>query len=328
MTKVINNEASQAEKLANSKEVRSLDRWIKHGGNAEYRSGLTELTDGATMVPEDVVSTAMDLSKNWFNLRKYVDVIPVKTGQGSLPVLSPDAVAHTKRELEEYPDLNAEDQIQTVPFTISTYAGRLSISNELLQDSTVNLIPLLSRDLGVIMTNTTNKAIADKMAEIPAQKITSLDDLINAIETLEPRFQTNIFMDQKSYAKVRTFKDKNGDYLLDGTNNTILGIPVVVLPNYTGVKGVFVGDLSVAMTLFDRMETSLQYQRNGLYGTALCALMRFDVELNQTGSHLDPKTKKPIPEVPYLIHLTFDDDTSNGSSNGGSNSSNSGKSSK
>lgn len=325
MTKVINNTIKNKKKrmanyLVNNEEVRSLNKWIHNKG--EYRDGLTEY-DGGVKIPYELLNTAEDLSSNKFKLRNYVSTIPVNTGRGSMMVLDPTATAKNKDQLAKYPDMDSD--LHNVEFNIQTMGGRLAISNEMIEDSQSNLLPLLTRQIGTIENNTINKAIMDKVSSLPTDVIHSLDDLVGVLSDIDPRFQQYIFCGQTAYGQLRTLKDTTGRYLLND-NNTFMGLQVIVVPNYAmnDPHDLFIGSLQDSTALFDRLETTLQYNQNSIFGTALCAIMRFDVELTYPDAlrHLElslPADKKN----PSNIHINGggSNNGSNGSKNGGSNGS-------
>lgn len=281
MTKVVNNYAekrNQAEKLVNDKEVRSLAKWVRTHG--EYRSGLTTTTDNGTLVPDQILNTVETLTPE-FNLKPYTNVVPVRSAKGDYPVMDPEATAHTKAELAKYPDV--DNDINTVPFKIQTYAGRIQLSNELLEDEAIPLTPELSKQLAIIMTNTQNALIMDKMKNANAINVSSADDLINNIDNLDPRFLSNVFITQKALGKVMTLKDKNDDYIFRmnaSGNNTLLGLPCVTIPAYLdNTASIYVGNLKYYINYFDRLQTTLTWNNNNVFGQSLAAVLRGDTEV-------------------------------------------------
>ncbi|TPR12143.1 phage major capsid protein [Apilactobacillus timberlakei] len=259
----------QTVKTKQPKETRDFVNYIKSRG--ENRDGLTT-TNMGSLVPDSIMSEIKDFNAGKLDLKSRVDVRPVSTGSGALPLVDSTAVAHSKEELAENPDL--DNDVKTVDFKTTTYAGQIALSSELIQDSSdVNIKNAIIKDMAVIAQNTYNDKIVNVANSQPTTTIASLDDLMSAILTLDPRFKKEILMDTNMYAFVRTLKDNTGNYIIK--DDSILGLPITVT---NLVQGAVIGDLNSAIVLFDRENTSINWQKFDSFSEGLALIMRLDVK--------------------------------------------------
>lgn len=268
-----NNEMETPEmkqvKTNQPKETRDFVNYIKTRG--EQRDGLTT-TNMGSLVPDSIMSEIKDFNAGKLDLKSRVDVRPVSTGSGALPLVDSTAVAHSKEELAENPAL--DNDVKTVDFKTTTYAGQIALSSELIQDSSdVNIKNAIIKDMATIAQNTYNDKIVNVANAQPTTTIASLDDLMSAILTLDPRFKKEILMDTNMYAFVRTLKDNTGNYIIK--DDSILGLPITVT---NLVKGAVIGDLNSAIVLFDRENTSINWQKFDSFSEGLALIMRLDVK--------------------------------------------------
>ena len=86
-----------------STEYRGFMQYLKSKG--QVRDGVKSV-DADVIIPKDIVTQPVTLPETVVDLKQFTNVTPVKTAQGSYPVLeSATEVMHTVEELEKNPEL-------------------------------------------------------------------------------------------------------------------------------------------------------------------------------------------------------------------------------
>lgn len=268
------------------KEVRNFEEYIKSHG--EKRDLATTDANGKAIVPQQLVTPLFTPAKGDYNLAQYVTIKKVTSAQGTYPVATnSNAILQTKAENAQVAE--ADVNIKSVPFNTPQRMGRVLVSNELLNDNSVDLASEVQDQLGDLIQNTTNKLIMDVVNTATVQKVASLDDIKNAKNKLNPWLKNKIvLLNTDSFAHLDVLKDNEGKYLIqpnvqDGFAGTLFGIPVVVLDNTllptpsTGLP-IIIGDLSEAVVLFERQQVSATYQQFDSWSTGILAGVREDAK--------------------------------------------------
>lgn len=284
MEKTIIKPETQEDKA--QKEIRNFEEYIKSHG--EKRDLATTDANGKAIVPQQLVTPLFTPAKGDYNLAQYVTVKKVTSSQGTYPVATnSNAILQTKAENAQVGE--ADVNIKSVPFNTPERMGRVLVSNELLNDNSVDLASEVQDQLGDLVQNTTNKLIMDVVNTATVQTVTSLDDIKNAKNKLNPWLKNKIvILNTDSFAYLDTLKDNENKYLIqpnvqDGFAGTLFGISVIVLDNTllptpsTGLP-IIIGDLSEAVALFEREEVSATYQQFDSWSTGILAGVREDAE--------------------------------------------------
>lgn len=268
------------------KEIRNFEEYIKSHG--ERRDLATTDANGKAIVPQQLVTPLFTPAKGDYNLAQYVTVKKVTSGQGTYPVATnSNAILQTKAENAQVAE--ADVNIKSVPFNTPERMGRVLVSNELLNDNSVDLASEVQDQLGDLVQNTTNKLIMDVVNTAPVQKVASLDDIKNAKNKLNPWLKNKIvLLNTDSFAHLDTLKDNEGKYLIqpnvqDGFAGTLFGIPVIILdktllPTPSTGLPIIIGDLSEAVVLFERQQVSATYQQFDSWSTGILAGVREDAK--------------------------------------------------
>lgn len=255
------------------------------GGVDVKREGM-KLTDGALIVPKDIVTLAKDTPEATYNLADYVNVISVNTNAGQYPVMTnTDTVMSTVNELAKNPEL-AKPQFKNVDYAVKTYRGALQYSQEILDDAT-QLEMLLSKHVNRIRLNTTNKIIGDVLKDATPKDATGVDGLKDILNIeLDPAYSNRVIIASQSfYNMLDKFKDETGRYLLQPditkkSDGFVLNIPIHVVSdkligNAKEAKA-FIGDASQFCTLFVRNVFTAKWVDNDIYGQNLQIGTRLD----------------------------------------------------
>ena len=268
-----------------STEYRGFMQYLKSKG--QVRDGVKSV-DADVIIPKDIVTQPVTLPETVVDLKQFANVTPVKTVQGSDPVLeSATEVMHTVEELEKNPEL-AKPKFKQVDYKVATYRGAVAVSQESLDDSDADLAKIIAENNARQQLNTTNKAIADVMKTFTAKEISSLDGIKEIINVdLDPAYNLTLVVTQSFYQELDTLKDKNGQYLLKQditapSGQALFGRPIaIVRDELLGAKGdkkAFVGDIKHAILFADRVQSSVKWVDNDVYGQVLAIATRFDVK--------------------------------------------------
>lgn len=268
-------------------EKRSFENYIRSEG--EQRDGLT--TDGnQPIIPSEVVTPIFEYKQNKANLGQFTTVKTVSTGSGVYPIsTNSNAILATKKELDEIGDVDAG--ITGVEFKVSTRAGKIYLSQEIVDDSEVPIVSEVQSQLQKLVNNTDNTNIVALLKKATKTAITGVDEIKKAFNVdLDPALNKMIITNQGGYNYLDTLKDSEGRYMLQTdptspTGSALLGAPVVIVPSSLlpdetdGSFPLFVGDLSQYVALFKRNQVTTNWQQFDSYSQGLAVVVRNDYEV-------------------------------------------------
>lgn len=301
----------------NDTEVKIENEFIKNfqgmiKGDPKVMNLITSSTDesgnaiGLT-IPQDIQTAINTLVRQYDNLQQYVKRETVSTQTGSrvfekwsdvTPLIDLDDETTTIGD-------NDDPKLTLIKYAIHRFGGITTVTNSLLKDSADNLMAWLTQWIAKKVVDTRNKKIVTVMNNAPKKPtLAKFDDIINMINTsVDPAIKSTSFLltNTSGCNELCKVKDAMGNYLLqpDPTQPdrmTVRGKRVVMisdkwLPN-TGtaaapVYPLYYGDLSQAVTLFDRENMSLLTTNIGggafeTDQTKIRVIDRFDVEPTDT----------------------------------------------
>lgn len=279
------NEETKAQK-----EVRSFEDYIKSHG--EQRSGLK--TDGAqAVIPSEVVTPVFEGANAKQNLAQMATVKQVSTGSGKYPISIPDPTKFlaTKEELATIPDVDAS--VNDVPFEAKTYAGKIYLSNELVDDSAIDVKQEVQSQLQQLVLNTDNHNVISLLQTLTSENAANVDGLKKIKNTeIDPAVLGSVgsvvITNQDGYNYIDTLKDNEGRYLLTEdvtaqSGKALFGLPVVVvsnavLPDVSGQFPVFIGNLPQTIAVFRRQNIVTNWEQFDSYSQGLAVIYRGDYE--------------------------------------------------
>lgn len=271
-------------------ETRSFETYIKSRG--EIRSGLT--TAGAqAVIPSEVVTPVFEGANAKQNLAQMATVKKVSTGSGKYPISIPDPTKFlaTKEELATIQDVNAS--VKDVAFTAKTFAGKIFLSNELIDDSAIDIKSEVQSQLQQLVLNTDNHNVISLLQTLVSKKAANVDDLKKIKNTaIDPAVLGSngsmVITNQDGYNYLDTLKDSQGRYLLSEdvtaqSGKTLFGLPVVVvsnavLPDVTSQFPVFIGNLPQAVAVFRRANITTNWEQFDSYSQGLAVIYRGDYQ--------------------------------------------------
>lgn len=301
----------------NKKEVETKDKFVKDfvnmvrnpmafmntvSSNADNGTNGNDSAAGLT-IPQDIRTTINTLVRQYDSLQQYVRVENVTTSNGSRVYEKWTDVTPLKLMDTEDGTISDLDnpRLTIIKYLIKRYAGIITATNTLLKDTAENILAWLSSWIAKKVVVTRNNAIIGLMGAVPKKStIANFDDVITMINTaVDPAIiaTSKLYTNQSGLNKLALVKTAEGKYLLepDPTQpNTyiIKGKQVVViadrwLPNGGTASAplypLYYGDISQAITLFDRENMSLLPTNIGAGAfetdtTKIRVIDRFDVQ--------------------------------------------------
>ncbi|MCG0622289.1 phage major capsid protein [Lactiplantibacillus plantarum] len=272
---------------AQNGETRSFDNYVRSQG--ETRDGLS--TDGnGVLIPSEIITPIFQSKKGTNRLSDYATVKQVSVGQGSYPIAGndPSKVLATKAENAQIGDVDPE--VTGVEFKTQTRAGRVYLSQELVDDNAINFSVEIQAQMAKLVDNTDNAQIVSKLKSLTPVVVKDVDGIKQAKNTkLDPSLQPVVVVNQSAFNWLDTQKDSEGRYLMSEdiqapTGRSLFGLPVVelsdaVLPNVAaGQFSMFIGDLAETIAVFRRNQVTTKWQQFDSYSQGLAIMLRNDYE--------------------------------------------------
>lgn len=269
-------------------EIRAYEDYIRSRG--EERDGITTV-NAAAVVPTEVIGEVFDLKRSNYNLAQYATVKTVSNGQGQYPVATnQQATLATKEELAEITDVDA-DMFTQVDYKVETRAGKIALSNELVEDSEVPIIQEVKDQLAKLVENTDNKHIMDLLKTFTKKSIGTLDELKQVTNVvLDPVLDKTVILNQSSYNHLDTLKDSDGRYILQPdvtaqSGKSLFGMPVVIVSDKlmanpkAGTFPIIIGDIAQSVFVARRNQVTTQWEKFDYYSQGLAVIVRNDYKV-------------------------------------------------
>lgn len=270
--------------------------------NTDNGSDGNDSAAGLT-IPQDIRTAINTLVRQYDSLQQYVRVENVTTSNGSRVYEKWTDVTPLKvmdAEDGKIPDLD-NPRLTIIKYLIKRYAGIITATNTLLKDTAENILAWLSSWIAKKVVVTRNQAIIALMGAVPKKAtIANFDDVITMINTsVDPAIiaTSSLLTNQSGLNKLALVKTAEGKYLLEPdptkpNSYLVKGKQVIVvadrwLPNggttNAPVYPLYYGDMSQAITLFDRENMSLLPTNIGAGAfetdtTKIRVIDRFDVK--------------------------------------------------
>lgn len=309
---IVNMNSENKEPL-NKKEKNLKDEFVENfkamvKGDPKILNLVTSSTDesgnaiGLT-IPQDIQTAINQLVRQYDSLEQYVNKVSVSTQTGSRVYekwSDVTALADLDDDTATIGD-NDDPKLTLVKYTIHRYAGITTATNSLLKDTADNILAWLSQWIAKKVVVTRNAKIIAAMNAAPKKPtLAKFDDIIDLINTsVDPAIKSTSFLltNVSGCNALCKVKDAMGRYLLQPDPQQpdqmlVKGKRVVMISDKwlpsTGtaaapVYPLYYGDLSQAVTLFDRENASLLSTNIGGGAfekdqTKIRVIDRFDVE--------------------------------------------------
>lgn len=269
-------------------ELRSFEQYVRTHG--ETRDGLK--TDGAQAVlPQEVVTPIFEGANAKQNLAEMATVKNVSTGSGKYPISisDPTKFLATKEELATIPDVDVS--VNDVPFEAKSFAGKIFLSNELIDDSAIDIKAEVQAQLQQLVLNTDNHNVISLLQTLTSENAADIDGLKRIKNTeIDPAVLGSVgsvvITNQDGYNYLDTLKDSQGRYLLTEdvtaqSGKALFGLPVVVasnvvLPDVSGQFPVFIGNLPQTIAVFRRNNIATNWEQFDSFSQGLAVIYRGD----------------------------------------------------
>ena len=183
---------------------------------------------------------------------------------------------------------------EDVKFETKTRAGKIALSNEVVDDAEVDIVAEVKNQLQKLVDNTDNAEIIKVLQSDTFQKktVANIDDLKKVFNVdLDPALQgtSTWLVNQSAFQVLDTLKDNEGRYLLQPdvtapSGFSLLGQPVVKISNKflpdnsDGTHPVILGDIAEAVAVFRRNQVTAQWDKFDLYSQGLSVVVRNDYQ--------------------------------------------------
>ena len=252
----------------------------------QKREGV-KTTDVGAIIPKEVLQPQKEPERQ-NPLLNLIHVVNVSSGSGSYPVLKKSNRKMVEvGELEENPKLG-KTKITEVDYKIKTYRGELPLSREAIEDAQYDLIGIMQDDIQDQDEQTKLALVADILKTatvVNASGYDGLKDILNV--KIKSVYNKVLVVTDSMFNALDKVKDKEGRYMLQPditspTGYSFSGKPIYpIADELFGSEGdmkYFIGDIHYFLTLFDRMQLSVQWEDNHRFGKNLASYLRFDVK--------------------------------------------------
>lgn len=252
----------------------------------QKRDGV-KTTDVGAIIPKEVLQPQKTPERQ-NPLLNLVHVVKVTSGSGSYPVLKKSNRKMTEvGELEENPDLG-KTKITEVDYKIKTYRGEIPLSREAIDDAQYDLISILQDDIQDQDEQTKLAIVADVLKTAKVVNASGYDGLKDILNTkISSVYKKSLVVTDSMFNALDKVKDKTGRYMLQAditsptgysfSGKTIYPVDDTLLGQEGDMK-YFIGDVEYFLTLFDRMELSVNWEDNHRFGKNLASYLRFDIK--------------------------------------------------
>ena len=267
-------------------EIReALNQYIRSQGAT--KDGGLKTVDGGALIPTELLAPQKVPTTN-DHLVDLVNVVKVNSGSGKYPVIGKSGKKMSSvEELEKNPEL-AKPDINDVDYSIKTYRGYIPVSQELIDDADYDIMGLVGEEITDQDMNTKDVEIAKILKTATAKAAQGLDGLKDVINSIKSVYDVHLVVTDSLFAALDKVKDKNGRYMLQPDVTSPTGYKFAgrvihkfedkVMGENEGDMKAFIGDVKAFATLFDRVQASIKWTDNNIYGQLMASFVRFDTK--------------------------------------------------
>ena len=281
-----NNENRGGKKKMEQREA--VAKFIRSFGQTREIEGLKTTDSGsAALIPVEILQPKF-VEKPRNPLLDLVKRIKVSSGSGKYPVIKKtDNKMVSVQELKENPELG-KPSIEEIDYSIDTYRGYIPISQEMIDDADYDIMSIVEDEVLNQGENTELSLVTAILKTATVANATGLDGLKDIYNVkLKAVYNTRIVVTKSMFNALDKVKDKEGRYMLqpDVTSPTgysfggkIIHVVDDVQFGSEGDMKFFIGDVEQFLALFDRLQVSVKWVNNDIYGQLLGLFIRLDVK--------------------------------------------------
>lgn len=265
----------------------AIAKFIRTGQTRDIVGLKTTDSGSAALIPTEVLEPHF-LEKTRNPLLDLVKRVQVNSGSGKYPVIKKtDGKMASTDELKANPELG-KPSISEIDYSIKTYRGYIPVSQEMIDDADYDIMSIVEDEVFNQGENTELSlitAILKTATPADAAGFDGIKDIYN--KKLKSIYKASIVVTQSMFAALDKVKDKNGKYMLqpDVTSptgysfggKTIYPVDDTLFGNEGDMK-FFIGDVAEFVKLFDRLQVSVKWINNDIYGQLLGLFLRLDVK--------------------------------------------------
>lgn len=265
----------------------AIAKFIRTGQTRDIVGLKTTDSGSAALIPTEVLEPHF-LEKTRNPLLDLVKRVQVNSGSGKYPVIKKtDGKMASTDELKANPELG-KPSISEIDYSIKTYRGYIPVSQEMIDDADYDIMSIVEDEVFNQGENTELSlitAVLKTANPADAAGFDGIKDIYN--KKLKSIYKASIVVTQSMFAALDKVKDKNGKYMLqpDVTSptgysfggKTIYPVDDTLFGNEGDMK-FFIGDVAEFVKLFDRLQVSVKWINNDIYGQLLGLFLRLDVK--------------------------------------------------
>ena len=265
----------------------AIAKFIRTGQTRDIVGLKTTDSGSAALIPTEVLKPHF-LDKPRNPLLDLVQRVQVNSGSGKYPVIKKtDGKMVSTDELKANPELG-KPSISEIDYSIKTYRGYIPVSQEMIDDADYDIMSIVEDEVFNQGENTELSLVATILksaTQADAAGFDGIKDIYN--KKLKSIYKASIVVTQSMFAALDKVKDKNGKYMLqpDVTSptgysfggKTIYPVDDTLFGNEGDMK-FFIGDVAEFVKLFDRLQVSVKWINNDIYGQLLGLFLRLDVK--------------------------------------------------
>lgn len=265
----------------------AIAKFIRTGQTRDIVGLKTTDSGSAALIPTEVLEPHF-LEKTRNPLLDLVKRVQVNSGSGKYPVIKKtDGKMASTDELKANPELG-KPSISEIDYSIKTYRGYIPVSQEMIDDADYDIMAIVEDEVFNQGENTELSlitAVLKTATSADAAGFDGIKDIYN--KKLKSIYKASIVVTQSMFAALDKVKDKNGKYMLqpDVTSptgysfggKTIYPVDDTLFGNEGDMK-FFIGDVAEFVKLFDRLQVSVKWINNDIYGQLLGLFLRLDVK--------------------------------------------------
>lgn len=262
----------------NEKEIRGLEQYLRRQDGEEKRA-LNTTADGGAVMPESVEGTIVlkmeESSPVFARARKFSSVA------GTLKIAKENVKTQAGFVGEGSDVLENKISFEEVKLTQKRVGAAISLSNQLINDSAVNVVDysvnLLARraakavEKSILVGTTADEfkgIVTDtEINEVEAEGAITVDALMDLYNSIHPEFLAgaSYIMSRKIFNEIAKLKDNSGHfYMQNGVVNgkltyTLFGAEVIVTDALTDETPVLFGSVEQAYAVMVKKGFALQH---------------------------------------------------------------------